>query len=75
MLASMRRANSGAGCPFSPVSYSHPLFGVDQLSLFHSFSEVFGHIVRAVFAPPEFLHIAVDGEGGLAGQALQNVAH
>lgn len=59
----------------SSVSYSHPLFGVDQLSFFHSFSEVFGHIIRAVLPPPELLHVAVDGESRFAGQALQNVAH
>lgn len=56
--------------PFATIAHSHSFFGVDQLSLFHSFSEVFGHKVGAILPPSELLHVAVDGQRRLARQPL-----
>lgn len=56
-------------------THSEPFLGIDHLALFHGLPHVLGDAVGALLAPLELLHVAVHGQGGVAGQALQDVTH
>lgn len=56
-------------------THSEPFLGINHFSLFNGFLNILGDRVGAFLAPFELLHVAVNWQGGVAGQALQDVTH